>query len=192
VKEGIVHRDIKPENIIVRSTAAPDVVMVDFGLSFNEDADQTNTSVDEGLDNKFISLPERRGPGENKRDPRSDITDVCAILFYCLTGCSPRNPRDSQGRPPHRRPNYELTGRVQNAVQLTLLNGLLDRGLNYELDARFQTVEELVGRLNEVANPAVKPVPEDLDAVASRESAALRKNDRKTQLSNYSTNAQSI
>lgn len=126
VKEGIVHRDIKPENIIVRSTTPPDVVMVDFGLSFNEDADQTNTSVDEGLDNKFISLPERRGPGENKRDPRSDITDVCAILFYCLTGCSPRNLRDSQGRPPHRRPGYELTGRVPNPVRLTLLNGLLD------------------------------------------------------------------
>ena len=45
-KEGIVHRDIKPENIIVRSTTLADVVMVDFGLSFNEDTDPTNTSVD--------------------------------------------------------------------------------------------------------------------------------------------------
>ena len=177
-KEGIVHRDIKPENIIARSTTPPDVVMVDFGLSFNEDTDQTNTSVDEGLDNKFLSLPEHRGPGENKRDPRSDITDVCAILFYCLTGCSPRNLRDSQGKPPHRRPNYELSGRVQNPAQLAMLNGLLDRGLNDELDSRFQSVDELVGRLYEIANPASKPAVEDLDAVAARESAALRKNDR--------------
>jgi len=188
-KEGIVHRDIKPENIMVRSTAPPDVVMVDFGLSFNEDANQTNTSVDEGLDNKFVSLPERRGPGENKRDPRSDITDVCAILFYCLTGCSPRNLRDSQGRPPHRQPDYELTGRVQNAVQLKLLNSLLDRGLNYELDARFQTVEDLIERLNEVANPAVKPPVEDFETVVARESLALRKSDRKTQLTEYYQNA---
>jgi serine/threonine-protein kinase len=191
-KEGIVHRDIKPENIIVRSTTPADVVMVDFGLSFNEDTDPTNTSVDEGLDNKFVSLPERRGPGENKRDPRSDITDVCAILFYCLTGCSPRNLRDSQGRPPHRRPNYELTGRVQNPAQLAMLNGLLDRGLNYELDSRFQTVEELIGRLNEVANPTEKRVTEDLDVVVSREVAALRRNDRKTQLSNYFANLQPL
>jgi serine/threonine protein kinase len=190
-KEGIVHRDIKPENIIVRSITQPtppDVVMVDFGLSFNEDTDPTNTSVDEGLDNKFISLPERRGPGENKRDPRSDITDVCAILFYCLTGCSPRNLRDSQGRPPHRRPNYELASRVQNPTQLVLLNALLDRGLSNELDTRFQTAEDLVSRLNEVANPtAVLPV-EDLDTVAERESLALRKNDRKIQLTEYFQN----
>jgi len=189
-KEGIVHRDIKPENIIVRSATPPDVVMVDFGLSFNEDTDPPITSVDEGLDNKFISLPERRGPGENKRDPRSDITDVCAILFYCLTGCSPRNLRDSQGRPPHRRPNYELASRIQTPSQLTLLNGLLDRGLNNELDSRFQTVDELIGRLNEVANPSTNRFVEDFDTVAAREAAALRRNDRKTQLSNYFVNVQ--
>ena len=191
-KEGIVHRDIKPENIIVRSTTPPDVVMVDFGLSFNEETDQTNTSVDEGLDNKFLSLPERRIPGENKRDPRSDITDVCAILFYCLTGCSPRNLRDSQNRPPHRRANYELTGRVQNPSQLALLNGLLDRGLSNELDARFQTVEDLVGRLNEVANPSAKLPVEDLETILARETLALRKSDRVTQLADYFQNAQQL
>jgi serine/threonine protein kinase len=187
-KEGIVHRDIKPENIIVRSTTPSNVVMVDFGLSFNEDIDQTNTSVDEGLDNKFISLPERRGPGENKRDPRSDITDLCAILFYCLTGCAPRNLRDSQGRPPHRRPNYELTSRVKNPTQLARLNSLLDRGLSNELDARFQTVEDLVFRLNEVSNPDTELPAEDLEAVVARESSALRKNDRKIQLTEFFQN----
>jgi len=188
VKEGIVHRDIKPENIITRSIAPADVVMVDFGLSFNEDVDPTNTSVDEGIDNKFISLPERRGPGENKRDPRSDITDVCAILFYCLTGCSPRNLQDSQGRLPHRRPNYELSNRIQEPSLLGKLNSLLDRGLNYELDSRFQTIEQLVTRLDEIANPASKQKIEDLDVVAARETATLRKQDRRTQLTIYYNN----
>jgi hypothetical protein len=89
-------------------------------------------------------------------------------------------------------PNYELTGRVQNSVQLAMLNGLLDRGLNYELDARFQTVDELIGRLNEIANPAAKLPVEDLDTVAAREAAALRKNDRKTQLSDYFANVQGL
>jgi hypothetical protein len=100
--------------------------------------------------------------------------------------------RDSQGRPPHRRPDYELTSRIQNPSQLALLNGLLDRGLNYELDSRFQTVEELIGRLNEVANPTEKRVTEDLDIVVARETAAFRKNDRKTQLSNYFANLQPL
>src|SRR5579859_2023241 len=117
IKEGIVHRDIKPENIIIRSSDPADVVIVDFGLSFNEDEALNLTETEETLDNKFVSLPERRGPGENKRDFRSDLTGICAVLFYCLTGCAPRNLRDSQGRPPHQWPNYSLSAKVQDETQ---------------------------------------------------------------------------
>ena len=192
VKEGIVHRDIKPENIIVRSTAPPDVVMVDFGLSFNEDEDHNYTSDDESLDNKFLSLPERRGPDENKRDPRSDFTGVCAILHYCLTKCVPRNLRDSQGRPPHRWPSYLLTGRVRNEEQQTALNLLLNRGLNYEIDSRFQTIDELTNRLVEILRPGSKEIVEDLETVLLRETTTLRKNDRTTQLNEYYRNLQPL
>jgi len=193
IKSGIVHRDIKPENIIVRSLEPPDVVMVDFGLSFNEeDADHNFTSADESLDNKFLSLPERRGPDENKRDFRSDLTGICAILFYCLTKCVPRNLRDSQNRPPHRWQNYSLSGKIQNENQLTNLNLFFNRGFNHEIDSRFQTVDELFNRLEEILKPeAITPV-EDLDVVAERETAALRRNDRKTQLSVYFSNATTL
>jgi hypothetical protein len=64
-----------------------------------------------------------------------------------------------------------------------------DRGLSNELDARFQTVEELIGRLNEVANPAANLPVEDLETVVARESLALRKNDRKIQLTEFFQNA---
>jgi serine/threonine protein kinase len=190
IKEAIVHRDIKPENIIVRSTTAPDVVMVDFGLSFNEDEDHKLTSADESLDNKFLSLPERRGPDENKRDPRSDLTGICAILHYCLTKCVPRNLRDSQGRLPHQLPNYSLSGKVQDEAQRAALNLLLNRGLNYEIDSRFQTIDELTNRLEEILKPGAKEIIEDLETILVRETAALRKNDRKTQLNEYFRNVQ--
>jgi serine/threonine-protein kinase len=143
---GIIHRDIKPENIIVRSTEPADVVIVDFGLSFNEDEAVNLTETEETLDNRFVSLPERRGPGENKRDPRSDLTGICAILFYCLTTCSPRNLRDSQGRPPHRWPSARFGERIPSADQRNALDLLLTRGLSYELDLRFQS--EPTGRSN--------------------------------------------
>ena len=192
VKEGIVHRDIKPENIIVRSTAPPDVVMVDFGLSFNEDEDLKLTSADETLDNKFLSLPERRGPDENKHDSRSDLTGVCAILHYCLTKCVPRNLRDSQGRAPHQWPNYLLSGKVHDEGQRTALNLLLNRGLNYEIDSRFQTIDDLINRLEEILKPGSKEIVEDLETVLTRETAALRKNDRTTQLNEYFQNVQTL
>jgi serine/threonine protein kinase len=187
---GIIHRDIKPENIIVRSTEPADVVIVDFGLSFNEDEAVNLTETEETLDNRFVSLPERRGPGENKRDPRSDLTGICAILFYCLTTCSPRNLRDSQGRPPHRWPSARFGERIPSADQRNALDLLLTRGLSYELDLRFQSAEQLKSRLNDILNPQVGAIGEELDAVLVRETTALRRNDRKTQLSEYYTNAQ--
>ena len=188
IKERIVHRDVKPENIIVRSTTPPDVVMVDFGLSFNEDHAFNLTETEETLDNKFLSLPERHGPDENKRDPRSDLTGICAILHYCLTKCVPRNLSDSQGLLPHQLPNYLLSGKVQNEAQRDILNLLLNRGLSYEIDSRFQTIDELTNRLEEILKPGSKETSEDLEMVLIRETTALRKNNRATQLNEYYKN----
>jgi serine/threonine protein kinase len=192
IKEGIIHRDIKPENIIIKSREPADVVMVDFGLSFNEEDTSNLTETEETLDNKFLSLPERRGPGENKRDPRSDLTGICAILFYCLTECSPRNLRDSQGRPPHQWPDYSLSKKIQNPSYVTALDLLLRRGLSYEIDLRFQTIDELINRLEEILKPGSEVAPENLDTVIARETAALRKNDRKTQLAEFFRHAQGL
>lgn len=191
-KYGIVHRDIKPENIIVRTLEPPNAVMIDFGLSFNEDDDSKLTSADEALDNKFISLPERRGPGENKRDFRSDLTGLCAILFYCLTGCAPRNLRDSQSRAPHRWPGFTLDQKISNPVQLAFANTLLDVGLSHDLDQRFQTVELLESRLKELLDPQAEEPAQDIETVAAQESAALRKKDDKTRIDGYFRNLQSM
>lgn len=188
LKEGIVHRDIKPENIIVRSCNPTDVVMIDFGLSFNEDDTLNLTETEEAIDNKFLSLPERRGPGENRRDPRSDLTSVCAILYYCLTKCVPRNLRDSQGRAPHQWENYLRSKKIQAVAQRSDLDLLFSRGLSYEIDSRFQTIEELTSRLEHILKPGVSGISEDLDTVLTREMATIRRVDRKTQLSDYYQN----
>jgi serine/threonine protein kinase len=184
VKEKIIHRDIKPENIIVRNLSPADIVMVDFGIARSE-SDSPNTEVGEAFDNKFISLPERRGPEENKRDPRSDLTGLCAILLYCLTKCVPRDLRDSSGRPPHRLNSYTLDKVVENEVQRALLNAFFDRGFTWELDSRFQTLDEIVSRLGEVLNPAATVPQEDLSSVAARESELLRKSDRASQIGDF-------
>jgi serine/threonine protein kinase len=192
VKEGITHRDIKPENLIVTSIDPVCVTVVDFGLSFNEDDTSELTDTDETLDNKFLSLPERRGPGENKRDFRSDITGICAILYYCLTGISPRDLRSSQGKAPHRRPGYSLDSKITNEKQRSALNMLLDRGLSHEIDSRFQTVEELTHRLKEIINPDFQAPAEDLDTVLARESAAIRRSDRRVQLAECRSNVSNL
>ncbi len=181
-RERISHRDIKPENLMVTYGEASEIVVVDFGLSFNEDSAQTLTDVDEAFDNKFISLPERRGPGENKRDPRSDITGLCAVLFFCLTGCAPRNLRDSKNRPPHRWDNFLMTSIGLPAKQAEALNALFDRGFQHELQSRFQTLAEFESRVLELLSEISTPLLEDLSIIAQRESAVLRGTDRRTLL----------
>lgn len=181
-KEGIVHRDLKPENMIVREFDPPALAVVDFGLSFNAEDDDAITRADEALENNFLSLPERRGNQENKRDPRSDITSVCAILFYCITGSVPKHLRDSQGRPPHRWEHSLPSKFVPDQREAALVTNVLERGLQYEVDLRFQSTGELRTRLGELLDPHVKVPAEDLLDLATRQSALLRRQDRRTQL----------
>ena len=179
-KERIYHRDIKPENLIVASIDPAQIFAVDFGLSFNEDSAQQITDVDETFDNKFITLPERRGPGENRRDPRSDITGLCAFFFYCITGVQPRNLRDSKNRPPHRWENSTIARAARTPAHQAQLNALFDRGLSYELENRFQTIEELEMRVRELLTDSPSVPRESIGIIAKRESATLRQTDRKT------------
>jgi serine/threonine protein kinase len=103
-KNRILHRDLKPDNIIVRDLDKADLVIVDFGLSFNEDeAEETLTQFDEQMRNRFLALPETNVAGGDRRDHRSDVTALAAIFSFCLTGHEPGQLRDGRGLPPHRR-----------------------------------------------------------------------------------------
>ena len=54
--EDVIHRDLKPENIIVRDFEQNDLVIVDYGLSFNATEDGEVTRASETLDNSFFSF----------------------------------------------------------------------------------------------------------------------------------------
>jgi serine/threonine protein kinase len=181
-KEGLGHRDIKPDNLIVHCPNPAAVCVVDFGLAYNNDDNNPVTRADEAFENNFLSLPERRGPEENKRDPRSDLTSICAVLFYCVTGCVPKHLRDSQGRAPHRSPHSTPESWMPAGRQRSLLMSLLDRGLQYEVDQRFQTAAEFENRLNELLSVESNTPSIDLEELAQRHGKILRQNDRKTQL----------
>ena len=94
--EEVLHRDLKPENIMVRGDCPLEAVLLDYGVAYNKEDGDGATLAGEALDNDFLSLPERRSPGGNKREKRSDITSLAAILYYCLTGHRPRDLRDEK------------------------------------------------------------------------------------------------
>jgi serine/threonine-protein kinase len=141
---GVVHRDVKPENIVLRGGEPGDPVLLDFGLSFNEeDRPDSVTLPGQELGNRFLHLPELQHPGLGQRDPRADLAQCCGILFYLVTGELPRTLRDQDGRKPHQR---DKALAVLNRLALPRrdsLHAVFERGFEHEIDRRFQTAEEM-------------------------------------------------
>ena len=180
----ILHRDLKPENIIARDLDAIDVVIVDYGLSFNaEDPDVTVT--DETFRNRFLDLPETNTPGGNRRDPRSDVTAACAIFYYLLTGHVPGQLQDGDGRLPHLRPGFSLHEALGQTPYVGLLDILFNCGFAPNINNRFQTVAEFRDRISLLTNNATSADTEDPVAVAERASDILRQRDRTTQIREF-------
>ena len=184
----ILHRDLKPENIIARNVEEGDVVIIDYGLSFNSE-DTGVTETDERFRNGFLDLPETNTPGGNRRDPRSDITAACGIFYYLLTGHIPGHLTGGDGRAPHLRERFSLKESIGEVPPLQQLETLFDRGFPPNIENRFQTIGELRDRIKllEMDSPAKQR--ESPIVVAERLSVILRQRDRNTQLREFQPSA---
>ncbi len=188
ISEGIHHRDLKPENIIVRSVEPVDVVIVDYGLSFNEEEDTGLTKNSETIESPFLTLQERRIPGGDRRDPRSDLAAVCGILYYCVTALPPALLHPA----PHRRAGGSVREKLDDEIQAAALESFLDRGLAADPNDRFQSIDELVQRLDEVVRPlAQKPLmkPSEYAKELDRE---ILQSDRASQLARFAEHANRV
>ena len=157
--EGITHRDLKPANVMLRGGELIDPMLVDFGLSFDSAGERDGvTRMGEEVGNRFLRLPEHSAGGGNRRDPRSDLTLLVALLVYCLTGEQSRNLLDEEGRLPHQRDEIR-EGLLSKNVPPRLL-ALFDTAFQQEIGRRFQTASGLREALEAVAADAKLPAGE--------------------------------
>ena len=87
--QGVVHRDLKPSNLLIREEADGRelVKVVDFGLVKLTQEDQSIT-----IDGLIMGSPHYMSPEQVKgidTDERSDLYSLGALLFRCVTGCTP-------------------------------------------------------------------------------------------------------
>jgi serine/threonine-protein kinase len=148
-KKGILHRDIKQDNIILRRKNFADPVLIDFGLSFNErDLDSSPlTPQGQQLGNRLLHLPELQIGDSPKRHVESDISQVCAILFYGLTGDAPVHLEDHEGLKPHQRTSARP---LLDGINSPALISLFDKGFERVFTKRFRSFAAFKGRLHEV------------------------------------------
>jgi serine/threonine protein kinase len=186
----IVHRDLKPDNIIVRDGGTHDLIVVDYGLSFNR-SDEPITQTDETFRNRFLDLPETNTPGGDRRDPRSDLSAVCGVLYFCLTGHVPGHLQDAHGKLPHMRDGFSLRD-YHKDDRVPKLENFLTRGFAPIVANRYQRVEEIQEKLEELLRKKGPVDESDPIQVASALSGQLLARDRKTQLANLVPNAQAL
>lgn len=82
---GMVHRDLKPPNVMLRADAS--VVLIDFGIAKEVNADTNHTAVGVLRGSPYYMSPEQT---EGRQlDARTDLYSTGVMLFEMLTGQRP-------------------------------------------------------------------------------------------------------
>lgn len=89
-----------------------------------------------------------------QRDPRSDITQICGILFFIITGKNPTTFLDSDGNKPHQRTEIKQNLSVLSESILTKINRIFDRAFDVRIDYRWQSIPPLKEALMEILKPS--------------------------------------
>lgn len=149
---GLVHRDFKPSNVILTNPTASGpgrVVVIDFGLARNLDSLHgvvEPTRFTEGT--LAYMAPERLANHHN--DERSDQFAFCVSLWEALADSNPFVGDDPLAR-------FRSIRRGPARVDLGVAKSIvaaLERGMSFERDARFASMDEL---LRELERPVIAP-----------------------------------
>jgi serine/threonine-protein kinase len=142
-EKDIVHRDIKPENLFLTNDGT--LRVLDFGIARVRELGSPSSTTQEGslLGTPSFMAPEQARGRWSDVDSRTDLWAVAATMFYLLSG---RPVHDAET--PNEVIALAITQRPPQVATLlpelpACVARVIDRGLSYEKEARFQDAREM-------------------------------------------------
>jgi serine/threonine protein kinase len=155
-QNGIIHRDLKPHNVMIAQAPSADFVKVlDFGIARLADS-QKLTRVGEIIGSPLYMSPEQCL--SEPVDHRTDIYALGVLMYVCLTGHVPFKG-DTLYETVERKctmPPPRFADIVPELDIPNFLEELIRHCLAVEKEDRFQTMDEVKGLLESVANTQKK------------------------------------
>lgn len=157
--QNIVHCDLKPTNVLVTPEGKP--TLVDFNVAFQQNAVASPANVGGTL--PYMAPEQIRafaGEGYSTIGPQTDVYGLAATIYELLTGKLPFGaapPADDgvQSLLERRRTMPESIHDLNPQVS-PAFDGLILECLNYEPEMRPQSAEELIERLSQIDQNALK------------------------------------
>lgn len=161
-ERGVFHRDVKPGNVMI--ARGRQAKIMDFGIARMRESDiHTRTGTILGSP-KYMSPEQVAG---KRTDHRSDIFSLGVMIYELVTGAAPFSAAQVTQL---MHLIATATPRTPSAVNPSLpamLDLILGKALEKQLDARYQNAAELAADLRACATalPArPSPSPDDIDA----------------------------
>ncbi|MEN0065494.1 MAG: ATP-binding protein [Myxococcota bacterium] len=148
-RRGLIHRDVKPANILLNST---EPVLSDFGLAVREGSDATLAGTLQ------YAAPEQSGMLHRPMDARTDLYGLGCVLYECLAGHPPFTATDLAELAYQHAASPPPPLSLSRAGVSTALEAVVQRLLRKDPDDRFQSAQELLTALREIA-PTLRVAP---------------------------------
>jgi serine/threonine-protein kinase len=148
-RRGVVHRDIKPENILL---ADGEPVVADFGIAraISASAGDRLTSTGLAVGTPAYMSPEQAS-ADSRIDGRTDLYSLGAVLYEMLAGDQPFRGRTAEAITARKLTEDPPALHSTRPAVPEALDLVVQKALARTAADRFQTAEELVAALDQVA-----------------------------------------